>query len=123
LKLASLGWLVSGILLLFLAFRLVLSLVPNPASASLEGAHVLLGLMSFSVVWGLVRGHRTLSIVGFLIAPGLGALSLFALFTGSIAGLSGASLSCLDVVMTAVTMTEVGRIGRARKALASGSNP
>jgi hypothetical protein len=117
LKLASLGWLVSGVLLLFLAFRLLLSVRQNPTGAALEGAHVFLGLMSFAVVWGLVRGHRALSVAGLLVAPGVGALSLFALLTGSIAGLLGMSLSCFDVVMTAVTMTEVGRIGRARKAL------
>jgi hypothetical protein len=118
LRVATGSWIVSGILLLFLAFRLVMAVDATAAGAALEAAHVVFGLLCFAVVWGVGRGGRAWSVLGLFVAPCVGGLSLFALVTGSLAGFFGAGLACLDFVLTAVTMSEVGKIGRAHRALA-----
>ena len=117
LRTASLTWLALGLLSLFLAFRMVLSLVQNPLAGMLEAAEVVVGLAAFGVSTSVVRGSTGVAMVGFGLAPCALGLSVFALLTGSIAGLFGMAFSVFAVGLTAASLKDIAKIGMARRAL------
>jgi CHASE2 domain-containing sensor protein len=121
LRAAGVAWLVTGILNLFLAFRMILSLVATPVALLLEASHVAVGLVAFAVGAGLMRGRRVASLAGLALTPFTLGLSAFALVTGSLAGLFGVVLTFVSIALTLATLKEVGRIGEARRALSQRS--
>jgi len=112
-------WLVLGLLSLFLGLRMLLSLRESSVAAALEAGQVALGISAFAVGSALMRGRPFAALVGFALSPFAFGLSLFALVTGSLAGLFGLGIALLAVVLTAVTLKEVAKVGRARRALAA----
>jgi hypothetical protein len=104
-------------LFLLLAFRLRISLRQNDNAVLLEVAHLAAALASGAVARGLQRGASWALVVGFLQSPVAFAASLFALFTGSVAGFMGLIMAALNVVLLALNVSTVRRIGAARAAI------
>ncbi len=118
LKAAYGALIIMGLMVLLLAVRLMLALVPTPMAMAIEAGHVLLGLMCFVVAWGIKNGYAPLLFVGFVVCPLVGVASIAALLTGSIGGLFGGALALTTVVLLAFNFSAVTRIGRARDAIA-----
>jgi hypothetical protein len=118
LKAAGLSWLASGAIASLLLVRLLLNVEQNAFAGLLEAGQLILALGSFAVGVGLLRGYPALAVVGFVLAPFTFGSSVFALLTGSIAGLAGISVSGLAVLLTLVSWKALGKVSAARVALA-----
>src|SRR4051794_26029516 len=75
---------VMGITMVLLFVRMALVVANNPAGVALAASHLALGLLAFGVAWGIHEGRTWTAIVGFVLSPAVGLVSLFALVTGSI---------------------------------------
>jgi len=111
-------WIAAGVLSLVLAFRMLIGLVQTSAAVALEVVHVVAGAGAFGVAYLLRRGRSWATVVGGTVALLFMGESLFALATGSIGGLAQMGLTVLAGTVTAVSMKELTRIGRARAAMA-----
>lgn len=105
---------VAGILMCFLGFRLMLA-VQGSIASMLIAAHMLLGVPHFFLAYGVTAGKMWCMIVALLCAPAVGVLSVFALLTGSLAGLFGIALAVTLLVLIAVNFGNVSRIAHARR--------
>ncbi len=106
-----------GAMMLLFALRLWLALRATPMATVLELVHLVSGVLSWVVAWGIYGGRAWLVWVGLLLSPIVGVASLFALLTGSIGGLLTGGLALANLVLLLLNVSHVQRIGRARAAM------
>jgi hypothetical protein len=115
-RMAATCALVLGILLLFLALRLVIATTGTTA-ALLEVGHVVVGVGCLIAAHGLWRGSVVRLVVGLALMPVALAACAFATITGSLGGLFGAALAILTFVLMAMSFGAVSTMAAARAAL------
>jgi hypothetical protein len=118
LRAAAFAWLGIGAIACLFLLRLLLGVEPNLTAGLLEAGQLVLAIVAFSVGVGVLRGYPVLAIVGFGLAPLALAASLFALLTGSVAGLLGMGVTILAVVLTLASWKALAKVSAARVALA-----
>jgi len=115
-RMAGTCGIVLGILMLFLALRLVIAATGLLASL-LEAAHVVVGIGTLIAAHGLWRGSIGRLLLGLVLAPVALAACAFATITGSLGGLFGAALAIVTFVLMAMSFGSVTTMAAARAAL------
>jgi hypothetical protein len=116
---ACIGLVVVSLLCFLLMARLLIA-TTGTTGGLLAVGHGVVGLAALAGAIGVRSGRVALAVIGLLACPIAGAASLFALVTGSIAGLVGGGVTLVTLVVTAISLGDVMRMGAARKALRSG---
>ncbi|MBX3232120.1 MAG: hypothetical protein KIT84_19605 [Labilithrix sp.] len=116
---ACIGLVVISLLLFLLMARLLIATVGTTSGLVAVG-HGLAGIAALSGAIGVRSGRLSLAVVGLLSCPLAGVASLFALLTGSIAGIAGGAASFITLVLVVISLGDVSRMGAARRALRRG---
>ena len=83
----------------------------------------MLGLLALGGAVGVRSGRVPLAVVGLAVCPLAALASIFALLTGSIAGLAGIVVSIATPILIAISLRDVARMGSLRKAVLSDAPP
>jgi hypothetical protein len=113
---ACLGLVLVSLLLVLLMARLLLA-TSGPTASLLAVGHGAFALLALAGAIGVRSGRSPLAILGLLACPIAGLASLFALLTGSIAGLGGGATALVTFVLVLLALRDVARMGAARAAL------
>ena len=119
---ACIGLVIVAVLMFMLMARLLLA-TSGTTGGLLAVAHGVLGLAALAGAGGVRSGRLGAAIVGMLTCPFAGIASLFALLTGSIGSIAGCMLSVVTLVVVAISLGDVARMGAARNALRLGAVP
>jgi hypothetical protein len=114
-RMAGVAAVLTGVAMLFCCMRFVLSGAEGFLVLGLEATFVVVAIAEFAVGWGVTGGRTTLAILGFVVAPIVGILSLFVLVTGAFIGMFAGSLALLDLVLLGLAFSKVRRMGIARR--------
>lgn len=113
---ACIGLVIVALLMFLLMARLLLA-TSGTTGGLLAVGHGILGLAAMAGAAGVRSGRLAVAIVGLVTCPLAGVSSLFALLTGSVAGLAGGALALVTLVVVAISLGDVARMGAARRAL------
>ncbi|MBX3260625.1 MAG: hypothetical protein KF782_13110 [Labilithrix sp.] len=117
---ACIGLVVVALLMFVLMARLLLA-TRGTTGGLLAVGHGVLGLAALSGAVGVRSGRLALAILGIVSCPLAAAASVFALLTGSVAGIAGGALSFVALVLAVISLGDVARMGAAREALRAGA--
>jgi hypothetical protein len=117
LKLTGMSLILTGIVVLFMALRIVLSLSSNMLSVLFLVTLVGAGLLQFLAAWGIPGGRTWLVVVALVLCPIVAIASVIMLLFGFLAGLGGAALAIVNFVLLLVNWGAVRKIAHARAAM------
>jgi len=113
-RMAGVAAVLTGVAMLFCCMRFILSGAEGFIVLGLEATFVLVAIAEFAIGWGVTGGRTPFVVLGFVVAPMVGLLSLFVLVTGALIGMFGGSLALLDLVLLGLCFSKVRRMGIAR---------
>ncbi len=117
-KAAALAWFALAFFVGIFCVHILTDLRVTVVVGSLGAIHFLLALGCVGVGIGILRGSVLAAILGFGATPFLLIASVFALWTGALAGLLALGPLLLAPALTAASWKAVVTVGRARAVLA-----